>query len=94
MKAITRRLRRLEEQCCVGEPGKPRQQMRLVVCGIGRPLDLAKSTCSRKLDSSGYLLELVTLHGNRHDLTDEQLENFVQSFPIEAEPADRNRYRY
>jgi hypothetical protein len=66
--------------------------MRLVVSGIGQPLDLANSTCSRKLDSSGHLLELVTLHGSRHDLTDEQLENFVQSFPIEAEPVDRNRY--
>jgi hypothetical protein len=68
--------------------------MRLVVCGIGQPLDLVRSTCSRKLDSSGHLLELVTLHGSRHDLTDAQLENFVQSFPIEAEPADRDRYRY
>jgi hypothetical protein len=93
MKAIARRLRRLEDQCCVGKQSKPLQQMRLVVCGIGRPLDLANSTCSRKLDSSGHLLELVTLHGSRHDLTDEQLENFVQSFPIETEPAERNGYR-
>jgi hypothetical protein len=94
MKAIAKRLRRLEEQGCIGEPGKRHQQMRLVVSGIGQPLDLANSTCSRKLDSSGHLLELIALHGSRHDLTDEQMENFVQSFPIEAEPVDRNRYRY
>ena len=81
MKAIARRLRRLEDLSGVLESPK---RMRLVICAIGQSLDLSKSTCRRRLDRSGVLTEIVELQGSAQELTDEQLEKFVQSFPVEG----------
>ncbi len=37
----------------------------------------------RTLTASGSLTEVVRLAGNRAGLSDEELEKFVQSFPVE-----------
>ena len=79
MKAIITRLRRLEQ--LHSEPG--REPMRVVISGVGIPLNLEKSTCTRTLAANGLLTEIVQLDGRREDLTDEELENFVAEFPIE-----------
>ena len=79
MKAVIRRLRRLEQARF--EAGRGRT--RVVISGVGMPLNLEKSTCTRTLAANGLLTEIVQLDGRREDLTDEELENFVAEFPIE-----------
>ena len=49
----------------------------------GRPLNLANSTCKRTLGANGLLTEIVDLDGSDQGLTDEDLEEFVASFPVE-----------
>ena len=87
MNAVTRRIRRLEEQFKPAiEPDflrNPRHRLRLVVSEMDHRLNLETSTCRRTLTSSGSLTEVVRLDGIRGGLTDEELEKFVQSFPIE-----------
>ena len=85
MKAISRRLRRLEDQ--FGPPQDflvhPRDHFRLVLCPtIGRA-NLATSTCKRTLTASGALTEVVRLNGRREGLTDAELDAFVATFPVE-----------
>jgi hypothetical protein len=84
MKALTRRLHRLEERA--GLAGKPRERLLVVVSGVGRPLNLAGSTCRRRLAPDGSLIDHVYLDGNRNGLTDEEMERFIERFPIEAAP--------
>lgn len=55
----------------------------MVVSRAGEPFDLAKVTCTRTLMSDGRLVEIVNMNGSGHDLSDEELERFIQSFPIE-----------
>lgn len=81
MRAITRRLCRLEDQ--IGLAGKPRRRFRLVV-SLAKPLNLATSTCQRRLSPDGLLTEIVRLDGSRDGLTDEELEKFIERFPVEG----------
>jgi hypothetical protein len=81
MKAITRRLRRLENQ--VGLSEKPRERFVVVVSALARPLNLAGSICRRMLCANGSITELVHLDGTRNGLSDEELEQFIEGFPIE-----------
>ena len=60
---------------------------RVVVSHAGEPFDLAKATCTRTLMPDGRLMEIVNLNGCRESLSDEDLERFIQSFPIEASAA-------
>ena len=87
MNAVVRRIRRLEDQF---EPAiepdflrNPRRRLRIVVSGMDRALRLETSKCRRTLTASGSLTEVVRLDGIRGGLTDEELEKFVESFPIE-----------
>jgi len=87
MKAISRRLRRLEDQFGPAD-GKPREHFRLVLrpAGLNKP-DLANSTCRRTLCPNGTVSESIVLaagHGGR-EITDDELEEWVESFPIETE---------
>jgi hypothetical protein len=45
---------------------------------------LANSTCKRTLGANGSLTEIVELDGSGEHLTDEDLEKFIASFPIET----------
>jgi hypothetical protein len=46
-------------------------------------LNLETSTCWRTLTANGALTEVVRLDGMHGDLTDEELDNFVEGFPVE-----------
>jgi hypothetical protein len=55
----------------------------IVVVVGGRPANLANAKCIRRV-SNGVLMEVVQLDGNRDGLSEEQLNTFVESFPIEG----------
>jgi len=74
------RLQKLERQ----RSAITREPLRIVVSLAGKPLDLTKATCTRTLWPNGQLMEYVNLHGGDYGLTDEDLERFIQSFPIEG----------
>jgi hypothetical protein len=61
----------------------PRPRLRVVVCNLGRTLSLETSTCRRTLSADGFLSEMVRLDGARGGLTDEEMEKFVGTFPID-----------
>jgi len=50
---------------------------------LGRPLNLANSTCRRTLNADGSLTVVVDLDGSDEDLTREELERFIERFPIQ-----------
>ena len=79
MRALDRRLRRLEQ--LQFEPA--REPIRVVISAVGSPLNLEKSTCERTLAANGLLTEFVHLDGRRADLTDEELNRWIASFPME-----------
>ena len=82
MKAVVSRIRRLENQFRpASQPDfvrNARERLRIVVTGLDT------STCRRTLTASGSLTEVVELDGTREGLTDEQLEQFINSFPVES----------
>ncbi len=88
MKAVIRRIAQLENRLAPKvQPDflrHPRHRLRLVVSGMDRALTFETSTCTRTLTASGCLTEVVTLDGSRDGLTDEELEAFVESFPVQA----------
>jgi hypothetical protein len=78
------RLDRLEKTLA---PAKgPRQRVRVVISGVCAPANLETSRCTRTL-TNGLLTEIVEFDGSCDDLSDEQLENFIESFPIQEEAA-------
>ena len=76
LKARLKRLERQQSQIAL-EP------FRVVVSHAGKPLDLAKATCTRTIWPNGQLFEFVNLNGTDHGLSKEDLEKFIQSFPVE-----------
>jgi hypothetical protein len=50
---------------------------------MDRKLRLETSTCRRTLSANGVLTEIVRLDGTRGGMTDEEMEKFVESFPVE-----------
>lgn len=81
MKAVGKRLARLESQWVDRNRRDPKKTFRLVVRHIGRTLD--NSSCKRTLTADGFLSELVHLSGSQRRLSDSDLEKFVESVPIE-----------
>jgi hypothetical protein len=86
MKALARRVHRLEERFG-SKPERdfvrdPAGRLRVVVSRIDRPLNLAASTCTRKISATGFLSEVVRLDGSAKDLSREGLDDFVCSFPV------------
>ena len=67
------------EKTLVPEKG-PLKRFRVLVDGVGST-NLATSTCTRTL-RSGTLTEIVKLDGSVDGLSDEELESFIESFPI------------
>ena len=91
---LNARVKRLERQYNAVEHAPHR----LIISYVGGPLDppeacdLSKATCSRRLFPDGQLMEFVHLHGGREGLSDEELERFIQSFPIQtSEEAKQTR---
>ena len=86
VKAIYIRLRRLEDRFGTAE-GKPRERFRLVLrpAGLLNP-SLENATCRRTLCPNGTVLESVefTTRSNGRELTQEELDKWVASFPVET----------
>ena len=76
---IKRRLANLEKET-LGAHLKP---LRYVVRVVGKPLDLAASTCRRTIGQNGRLTEVVLLNGTSESFSEADLESFVAKFPIE-----------
>jgi len=74
------RLQKLERHRSQVERGR----LRVVVSRAGKPFSLATATCTRTLMPDGGLMEIVNVNGSGDDLSDEELERFIQSFPIEG----------
>jgi hypothetical protein len=78
MKAILRRVDRLEERF----GSKPRNVFRLVVTrSTGGEPNLEKATCRRHY-AGGLLTELIDLKSWNNPFTSEELDRFVDRFPI------------
>ena len=77
---LNARLQKLERQRSQIERGR----FRIVVSHAGKPFNLATATCTRTLMPDGGLMEIVNLNGSGQDLSDEELERFIQSHPIEG----------
>jgi hypothetical protein len=84
MRTLSRRLEKLES--VLGMPDAPRWTARLIVRPMGRPLDLEQSRCTRTLSSDGCLAELVDLNGDDPMPSEEELDRFVERFPIARWP--------
>ena len=74
------RLVRLEDRFAPRD--KVRECVRLVVGTIGPAEGLQNATCQRTLCANGCLTEVVRLNGSGDGLTEEDLDRFVESFPI------------
>ena len=74
------RLKRLERE----RSQVSREPFRVIVSHAGKPFDLTKATCSRTLCADGRLMEVVNLHGSSDGLSEEDLERFIQSHPVEG----------
>jgi hypothetical protein len=58
------------------------KRVQLIFSVDGEPLNLETSTCERQVWPDGALFELVMLDGSDTDLTDAQLEAFIQQHPV------------
>ena len=84
MKAILRRVGRLEDQFETRLSDKAKSSVRIIVTLAGsEPASLATSTCTRHV-RAGILTEVVQLDGARGSISDEELERFVTGFPVEG----------
>ena len=79
--SVTTRLKTLERH----QSRDFKEPLRIIVSQVG-PLDPAKATCTRTMWPNGRLMEIVNLHGTDEGLSQEDLESFIQSFPIESRP--------
>jgi hypothetical protein len=82
VKAIIKRLRRLEDQFGLADR-QPRQYLRIVVERLGRTQRSEHATCRRTLWPDGTLFEMV--HFGRDELTNEDLDRWIATLPIETE---------
>ena len=85
MRAVVRRIDRLEDQFGAVS-GKPRRRLRMMISMAGAEPSLDDATCRRTLWPDGTLFELVEF--NRHndgpdELTDEELDRWVETFPVQ-----------
>ena len=84
MKAILKRVGRLEDRFAINSSGKPQVTVRAIFHSSWRgPVNLATSTCRRTLNPGGGIFEIVELDGDDDGLSEEELEKFIASFPIE-----------
>jgi hypothetical protein len=86
VKTVAKRLARLEEQF-VPPDQKARKCLRLIVCRYGAKTTLENATCKRTLSPDGTVMEFVEVFGSNEGpdrVTDEELDRWVASFPIEV----------
>jgi hypothetical protein len=84
MKAVARRIAKLENQL---EPAnRPRPRIRLEIRTLGSKLCLEDATCKGTMCSDGSLLEVVDFKNHNEgpdELTDEELNRWLDGFPIQ-----------
>ncbi len=84
MKAIARRVGRLEDRFQTQLSGKPKSNLRIIVArGESGAANLATSTCTRRLNKAGGLIETIDLDGCDAGISEEEMEQFIASFPID-----------
>ena len=82
IRSFDRRLTRLEDPLAPTDFARNRRQRRrIVVCKLSRTLETP--TCRRTRSADGFLTMVVRPNGNRNSLTDEEMEKFVESCPVE-----------
>ena len=85
MKAIIRRVGRLEDRYAIHSSGQLRIAVRAIISTPWNgPLNLAASTCRRRLNPGRAVTEIVELHGRAEDIGEEDLERFIASFPVQV----------
>jgi hypothetical protein len=86
MKAISNQIQQLEDryapQLLRDFVRDPRDRLRMVASCMHGRLNLAASECTRYLTKNGTLIEVVDLDGVHGDISDEDLEQFIESFPV------------
>lgn len=84
MKALGARAHRLEQRLIQPDYLQhPRSVMRLVVSGCGLPDRIGPHAwCRRRLSQDGRLMELVYLDGYHEFLPEDEIDQFMNSFPI------------
>lgn len=81
MRALERRLARLEKLRPTPETRDTSRDTRMVWGVCGEQAVLATSICRREM-RSGALWESVSLDGSKRAITDEELDEWVKTFPI------------
>jgi hypothetical protein len=83
MRAVARRLAKLEDQIC--SAAKPRRRLRIVIMADARPR-CEDAECTRTLCPDGTLMEVVQFEGCRqgdHEPTDGEIEEWINTVPIQ-----------
>ena len=75
---LRRRIKALESRT-----PKTTEPYRVILCWTSGDTDLTRSTCRRYYSSDGVLNEFVRFWGSGKDLSAQDLERFIASFPIE-----------
>jgi hypothetical protein len=84
MKTVLRRVGRLEDRF---GPGKPRKVLQIVVSRIGAgEAGLEKATCTRHW-AGDLPMEVIKLNRWNNPYTREELDRFVERFPITRGPS-------
>ena len=78
---LERRIDRLEQHT---NNVKSTPVMRVVISACGRPLNIAGSTCERRLGPGGSITEIVRLDGSRNGISEAELDEFVSRFPVQG----------
>jgi hypothetical protein len=91
VKAVARRLHRLEGQ--LAPSSEPlRKRFSVMIAPTRRDnIDLEKSSCQRTLCADGSISEhIVLVEGeNGREISDSELEAWIETFPAEANPSFR-----
>ena len=83
MKTVSKRIARLEEHHQI--TFNPRKRLSIVVSRVDRTPSLEGATCTRTLCPDGTLMQVIHLDQSRpgrEELTDEELERWIETFPI------------
>jgi hypothetical protein len=83
MKTVLKRITRLEGEFQVTLT--PRKRLSIVVSRVDRKPSLDGATCTRTLCPNGTIMQVIHLDQSlpgREELTDEELDRWIETFPI------------
>ena len=84
MRTVTKRIARLEDHLQITRD--PRKRLSIVVSRVDRKPSLEGATCTRTLCPDGTLMQVIHLDQSRpgrDELTDEELQRWIETFPID-----------